>query len=335
MDDALDRWLSEAPPSARVRRPLVVAFASAWDPAAPELRRIRAALRALQSALLVATKESAWLLGADDPDECVPAWGPAPDAGISLYVIDEAGATRWSRDDSSSEPAPELLAHALERAVCELADLARSEVNEAVKVRLTRRECVIASLAGGLAIALEGCGRSGERVAPTSNATTALLEPPQPPEATITLRINGDDRRITLDARTTLLDALRERLDLPGTKKGCDHGQCGACTVLVGKRRVLACLTLAVSAHEKEITTIEGLARGEALHPMQQAFLDEDAYQCGFCTPGQIMSAVGLLEEGVPDDEGGIREKMSGNICRCGAYSNIVAAIGRVKSGGG
>ena len=161
-------------------------------------------------------------------------------------------------------------------------------------------------------------------------------------QAAVTLRVNGEAHRLTLDTRTTVLDALRERLGLTGAKKGCDHGQCGACTVLVDGRRVLSCLTLAVVAQGQPVTTIEGLAAPDALHPMQTAFLDHDAFQCGYCTPGQICSAVGMLDElragwpsvvspdldGEPvldDDE--IRERMSGNLCRCGAYANIVPAI--------
>jgi xanthine dehydrogenase YagT iron-sulfur-binding subunit len=147
----------------------------------------------------------------------------------------------------------------------------------------------------------------------------------------VALRINGAAARLALDPRTTLLDALREHLRLTGTKKGCDHGQCGACTVHVDGRRVLACLTLAVAAQGKEITTIEGLARDGELHPMQQAFLDHDGFQCGYCTPGQVMSAVALLDEPCGPDDADVRECMSGNLCRCGAYANIIAAIQDVR----
>jgi xanthine dehydrogenase YagT iron-sulfur-binding subunit len=143
----------------------------------------------------------------------------------------------------------------------------------------------------------------------------------------VTLRVNGADKALTLDARTTLLDALREHLGLTGSKKGCDHGQCGACTVLIEGRRVVACLTLALAAQGRDITTIEGLARGDKLHPMQQAFIDQDAFQCGYCTPGQIMSAVACVQEGHANSNDDIREYMSGNICRCAAYPNIVAAV--------
>jgi len=149
----------------------------------------------------------------------------------------------------------------------------------------------------------------------------------KPREISITLHVNGERRTLSVAPWTTLLDALRERLQLTGTKKGCDHGQCGACTVLVEGRRVNACLTLAVMKDGAHVTTIEGLATDGALHPLQQAFIDHDAFQCGYCTPGQICSAAGLLAEGKAKTSDEIRELMSGNICRCGAYPNIVAAI--------
>ena len=143
----------------------------------------------------------------------------------------------------------------------------------------------------------------------------------------LTLKINGRDHRLSLDPRTTLLDALRENIGLTGTKKGCDQGQCGACTVHVEGRRVLSCLTLAATVRGRPVTTIEGLANGEALHPMQAAFIKHDAFQCGYCTPGQIMSAVACVQEGHARSDEQIREYMSGNLCRCAAYPNIVAAI--------
>ncbi len=148
----------------------------------------------------------------------------------------------------------------------------------------------------------------------------------------VTLRVNGAAYDLRLDPRAILLDTLRERLELIGTKKGCDRGQCGACTVHVDGRRVLSCLTLAVSVPDRPITTVEGLARGDTLHPMQQAFVDCDALQCGFCTPGQVMSAVALVREGHAGSPEEIREFMSGNLCRCAAYPNIVAAV---QKGGG
>jgi xanthine dehydrogenase YagT iron-sulfur-binding subunit len=165
------------------------------------------------------------------------------------------------------------------------------------------------------------------------------------PHADVTLRINGAEHALHLDTRTTLLDALREHLGLTGSKKGCDHGQCGACTVLVDGRRANACLLLAVALDGAQVTTVEGLADGEDLHPLQAAFVEHDAFQCGYCTPGQICSAIGVIDEArdgwpsavtadltaapaLDDDE--IRERMSGNLCRCGAYANIVPAIAEV-----
>ena len=168
----------------------------------------------------------------------------------------------------------------------------------------------------------------------------------------ITLKINGEKYTLPVDHRTTLLDALRERLDLTGTKKGCDQGQCGACTVLLDGRRTVACLQLAVAAEGREITTIEGVAEGDRLHPVQQAFLDLDGFQCGYCTPGQICSAIGVIQEhaaGWPSAVTGdirpeagpppltpdeIRERMSGNLCRCGAYVSIVEAVARAAEAG-
>ena len=143
----------------------------------------------------------------------------------------------------------------------------------------------------------------------------------------VRLKINGKEYELELEPWTSILDALRERLDLIGTKKGCDHGQCGACTVLVNGRRIKSCLTLAVMYDGASITTIEGLAEGDALHPMQQAFITHDAFQCGYCTPGQICSAVGMLNEGRAETPDDIHELMSGNLCRCAAYNNILDAI--------
>jgi xanthine dehydrogenase YagT iron-sulfur-binding subunit len=148
-----------------------------------------------------------------------------------------------------------------------------------------------------------------------------------PETRVVTLTINGAERQLTIAPWTTLLDALREYLDLTGTKKGCDHGQCGACTVLVDGKRINSCLTLAVMKEGAEITTIEGLAEGNEMHPVQKAFIEHDAFQCGYCTPGQICSAVGLMNEGRVRTTADIRELMSGNICRCGAYPHIVDAI--------
>ena len=215
----------------------------------------------------------------------------------------------------------------------------------------TRRTFLGQTIAGGLGFfaldllelekAFAALGPSPGAVAAAGAAAENLVK--------VALKVNGATKTLEIDSRVVLLDALRERLALTGTKKGCDQGQCGACTVLVDGRRVLSCLTLAASCEGREVTTIEGLAKGDELHPMQAAFIKHDGFQCGYCTPGQICSAVALLEEArsgdvshvtedvtatttrLTDDE--IRERMSGNICRCGAYPGIVAAIQEVHSG--
>jgi xanthine dehydrogenase YagT iron-sulfur-binding subunit len=190
----------------------------------------------------------------------------------------------------------------------------------------TRREFLELSLAGaGVMASTAAFGSQGTGGGTMMGATNDSSE------MAITLRINGKDRQLRVDPRTTLLDCIRETVALTGTKKGCDHGQCGACTVHVNGRRVTSCLTLAVMHDGEEITTIEGLGTPENLHPMQAAFVACDAYQCGYCTSGQIMSAVALLEEPCGPDDAAVKELMSGNICRCGAYANIVAAIQQVR----
>jgi xanthine dehydrogenase YagT iron-sulfur-binding subunit len=175
-------------------------------------------------------------------------------------------------------------------------------------------------------------GAAGAAVAPLAAKVaareTASVPGPDPSSPVdVTLHVNGNSKPLKIDSRTTLLDALREHIGLTGSKKGCDQGQCGACTVLVDGRRVVSCLTLAVAIEGQQVLTIEGLARGNELHPMQQAFIDQDAFQCGYCTPGQIMSAVACVKEGHAGNDDDIREYMSGNICRCAAYPNIVAAV--------
>jgi xanthine dehydrogenase YagT iron-sulfur-binding subunit len=183
----------------------------------------------------------------------------------------------------------------------------------------TRREIVASGVIVPVAM-----GLPSRAAAQTSTSLTT------PEAVSVSLTVNGARHALILDPRTTLLDLLREHLDLTGTKKGCDQGQCGACTVLIDGRRVNSCLTFAVMYDGAQITTIEGLAANGALHPLQQAFIDHDAFQCGYCTPGQICSAAGLIAEGRAKSADEIRELMSGNICRCGAYTNIVAAIEQV-----
>jgi len=202
-------------------------------------------------------------------------------------------------------------------------------------VDMTRRAFLVASTA---AVGLSGCVTAGLRLPTEAKVLEAGL-------AKVSFKVNGQPRELQLDTRTTLLDALREHLRLTGSKKGCDQGQCGACTVIVGGRRIISCLTLAVMHEGAEITTIEGLGTPENMHPMQAAFVKCDGYQCGYCTPGQICSAVAMLDEikaGIPSHATAdltarpqltpseLRERMSGNLCRCGAYSNIAEAIGEV-----
>ena len=195
----------------------------------------------------------------------------------------------------------------------------------------TRRRFIkqVAGTSAAIAIGPNVLGSSAAGQSGSALTATATSE-----SVKVNLNINGKGYALDVDPRVTLLDALRERLQLTGSKKGCDHGQCGACTVLVNGRRINSCLTLAVMHEGDGITTIEGLANGDELHPMQAAFIEQDGFQCGYCTPGQICSAVACVKEGHASNDEEIREWMSGNICRCGAYPNILAAIkeGRAKT---
>jgi xanthine dehydrogenase YagT iron-sulfur-binding subunit len=206
-----------------------------------------------------------------------------------------------------------------------------SELNElAISSQRETRRVFIKQVAGtsvAIAVGSNVLG-SGSLDQTTTTSTPAAITD----SVKVKLKINGKAYTLDIDARVTLLDALRERLNLTGSKKGCDHGQCGACTVLINGRRINSCLTLAVMHEADEITTIEGLANGEELHPMQAAFIEHDGFQCGYCTPGQICSAVACVKEDHANSDEEIREWMSGNICRCGAYPNILAAIKEAKT---
>ena len=264
----------------------------------------------------------------------------------ALFVLDGAGIVRWSH---SVEPGmlPEVtpILASLQSAFpsSSMQELASSATHpnlgsddsfspasgglaeKSERWQGSRRDFVVTAFAGALALALLGTDAEAQR--------TALMDPKRLIETTgsetipVHLNVNGRKHNLQLDPRTALLDVLREHIGLTGSKKGCDHGQCGACTVHINGQRVLSCLSLAVQQEGTQIVTIEGLAHGEKLHPMQAAFIEYDGYQCGYCTSGQIMSAVALLREGNAGSDAEIREGMSGNLCRCAAYPHIVSAI--------
>ena len=271
--------------------------------------------------------------------------------GAAVFVLDEAGTVRWRSADAL--PHPDEVARALAAlAPAEESRTEESRTDAAPAAGWSRRAFVATLFGASLAVVLApgrarasqaGASQADVRDDARNDAVGRALGAAMP----VTLHVNGRDLTLQLEPRVSLLDALREYAGLTGTKKGCDHGQCGACTVHVDDRRVLSCLSLAVMQQGKQITTIEGLApvavaqaaapKPEAgqsatvLHPMQQAFLTHDGYQCGYCTPGQIMSAVAVVREPWGPDDADVREAMSGNICRCGAYPGIVAAIQEVR----
>lgn len=328
-------------------RPWVLAFARRWrspfDPIAGAIagntpaadhsaaRRdaaIRAQLRGLGAILFIVSDTGVWSFRPDDDIELAARPSDRLRHEISelrarcgvragddaVFVIDEAGIVRFAQ--SPSAELTQTLAVALDAA-------GRERLGLPARPGITRRDLAIASLVAGFGLVLLSNCHS-------KPATPAAPGPGAPPATTtidITLRINRKEHRLHIDARASLLDVLREQLSLTGTRKGCDHGQCGACTVLRDGHAVNACLTLAAAAEGAELTTIEGLARGEQLHPLQSAFIAHDAFQCGYCTSGQIMAGVALLTEGRAKTDEQVRLHMSGNICRCGAYPNIVAAI--------
>ncbi len=281
-----------------------------------------AELRGLGASLAVLRPDGGTLLRPDDsPQPLRPApalWARhgAPLDCPTLVVLDGEGRARLRRTLDASADVESMLLRALR-------DAARARVPAR---GVGRRELLVSALAAAVgAVVLDAC--AGAQRAPEQRPVQTASSGPDLID--VALVINGERRVVRIEPRVTLLDALREQLGLTGTKKGCDMGQCGACTVLVDGKRIDSCLALAVQHEGREITTIEGLARGEDLHPMQAAFLEQDAFQCGYCTPGQILSAVALLAEhkGQPLDDDAIREGMSGNLCRCGAYPNIVAAV--------
>ena len=300
-------------------RPLIVAFApDEWNPAQAAQSELFETLAAQFGADAVHAAGDEWH-AFDVGGEVARSFGVA--GGRAVFVVDEGGRIAWSwSSQSGEEAAPGAVLAALE-------NLQESG--------LSRRAFLTATLAASAILALPLGARaqsqsSGRSLTPPDAAAAAA-----PGRGTyltldtvpVTLRVNGKAQVLQLEPRVALLDALREFIGLTGSKKGCDHGQCGACTVHIDGARKLSCLTLAVMAQGQEITTIEGLANGAELHPMQLAFIQNDAFQCGYCTPGQIMSAVALVDEGGAKSDAEIREGMSGNLCRCAAYPNIVAAI--------
>jgi xanthine dehydrogenase YagT iron-sulfur-binding subunit len=324
--------------------PIVLAFAEDWTlglESTEELDAIRAELRGLGAVLLVLSHAGIWSFRPDDDFERFDARDDEVEAEIArlasmhgverssdgaiaptVLVLDGAGKVRFAhRPNRDAAPLRLTLAQALGAAGRALASRVRPSV------LLSRREWILSSIVAGFAFAfLDGCAdpRRGHTGATFPSSASVGSDGT---ELDVVLHVNGVDRTVRIDPRVSLLDALRERMGLTGTKKGCDHGQCGACTVLVDGRRVCSCLTLAIMMPTKKITTIEGLAVGDRLHPLQAAFASEDALQCGYCTPGQIMSAIGLLAEGHAHTDDEVREEMSGNLCRCGAYPNIVSAV--------
>jgi xanthine dehydrogenase YagT iron-sulfur-binding subunit len=312
-------------------QPVILAFAPReWDPwRSHQLAHFHSVARQLPGAaeLVAVSIDGAWCR-ATFPDGTVnvPMLGDLPaDGGVAarygvhgdavVFLIDAAGMIVWRHAGTAS------LAPRIDDLLAALG-VPEPTRGRPIGRRPTRREFLTAALAVACALALS------PRLVHASRGT----EPVAAPGQTVTLRINGESISLDLEPRVTLLDALREYAGLTGTKKGCDHGQCGACTVHVNGRRQLSCLTFAVMHQRDEITTIEGLANGSALHPMQAAFVANDGFQCGYCTPGQIMSATALLHEPCGSTDADVKECMSGNLCRCGAYPGIVAAIQSVRA---
>jgi len=323
--------------------PVILVFApSAWDPSAAEQLSFLKNLLAECAPACINLRElsygnESYLLDFDAPQVSAtipvlhdfdPSGGIAHSFGVygerAVVVVDAEGCLceRYVIP-TGSMPRADRLRQAFETLRSDGGSVVRGEAG--LIVPFNRRQFLASAIAASLSLWLwpTTALAAPMDVAPRTGGDGAL----SPSLRSLTLQVNGDRHTLELDTRVTLLDALRENLGFTGTKKGCDQGTCGACTVLIDGRRATSCLTLAAMAEGKQIATIEGLAQGERLHPMQQAFIDADALQCGYCTPGQIMSAIALVQEGHARSDSEIREWMSGNICRCGAYVGIVAAI--------
>jgi xanthine dehydrogenase YagT iron-sulfur-binding subunit len=301
----------------------ILAFSASWDPSwAQQLSHYRDVISDSDIRLLDVSCEGVWCEVSDvrfpifheSSENSTAAELFGVRGGQAVFVIDSERIVRWShRAPAGVHPT----ADALHKAIKELGSGSG----------VSRRTFLISAVAASLALAVLPGYASGETSAKAPREAAETV----PGERTIELHVNGHAHRVSVDPRTSLLDALRERMGLTGTKKGCDHGQCGACTVHIDGRRVNSCLTLAMQAEGSTITTIEGLAKNGRLHPVQEAFIKHDGFQCGYCTPGQVMSAVSCIQEGHTGSEDEIKEWMSGNICRCGAYPGICAAIAEAK----
>jgi xanthine dehydrogenase YagT iron-sulfur-binding subunit len=302
-------------------QPVVLAFSGEWDPSWPQQVHHYAAM--LGNAQLLSISCDGALCQMDTEQgqvefpvlhdttldgEAAKAFGVS--GGQAVFVLDGEGVVRWK--------------HVAPAGVHPTVTALRSALDSLGKKQLSRRQFLATAVAASLALAIL------PSLARADSASRTEGKAAQAGARTVTLLVNGESHRVEIDTRTSLLDALRERLGMTGTKKGCDHGQCGACTVHMDGRRVNSCLVLALQAEGAHITTVEGLAHGNDLHPVQEAFIKHDGYQCGYCTSGQIMSAVACIQEGHTRSDDEIREWMSGNICRCGAYPGIVAAVKEV-----
>jgi len=324
--------------------PVVIAFHGVhWDPARAEhidtYNRLIGTLGGVAGARLVEIGgDGPWreltfgdealslpVVASQDP-EVARRFGVGTD--VAVFVVDANGVVRWAQAGPMSLANPMAIARAISTVAAPFVDppAADGSAEGTPEAEWTRRDFVATALAAAFALALRPLESRAESVRSVLESQRAGHNGRR-----VTLNVNGKELALDIEPRVTLLDALREYAGLTGSKKGCDHGQCGACTVHIDGRRELSCLTFAVMQEGRRITTIEGLAQGDQLHPMQQAFITNDGFQCGYCTSGQIMSAVAVLAEPWGPSDADVREAMSGNICRCGAYPGIVAAVQEVR----